>query len=244
MELLGPFTIAAGETKVFHKQARYLEVIKASADLDILMLGPSGEAMDEMRGALSGFYAEAPFVQLQVKNRAATAQVVTLMVTDGRGGSRRQPGTVEVIDASQRYSITGAAFMARYAIFAGAGNMPGMQINCKAGAAQSIYIQKIVFSSTLAGAARMGFVTPNAGSTQIQAKNGTLLDTLQFSADNFQGAVGLLISNGLGNLEVQASVEKTIDLKAPIVVAPGTAFGVSIDVATATVRGYIEGYTA
>ncbi len=114
MELLGPFVIAAGETKVFAKSGRYLEVIAADAALDIIMLGDAGEVMDEMRGALSGFYSESQFRQFQVTNRATSAQTVTLMITDGRGGSRRQPGTVKVLDEArlrvdQRRSFMGGA---------------------------------------------------------------------------------------------------------------------------------------
>jgi hypothetical protein len=111
VELLGPFVIAAGETKHFAKQGRYLEVITASDGLDILMLGSAGELADEMRGALSGFFAEAAFSQLQIKNRGAGAQTVVLMVSDGRGGSRRQPGVVEVVDGSKARTIAGLSFM-------------------------------------------------------------------------------------------------------------------------------------
>lgn len=113
VELLGPFFIGAGETKVFHKSGRYLEVIAANSLLDIVMLGDAGEVMDEMRGALSGFYAEGQFRQFQLTNPTTSVQTVTLMITDGRGGSRRQPGVVTVIDQGIERVQARKAFVGR-----------------------------------------------------------------------------------------------------------------------------------
>lgn len=95
MELL-KFTIAAGETKRFEYAGRYLEVISAPYALNLELTGPNGEQADDMIGALAGFYSEGPFSGFEVTNPGATAQAVTLMVTNGRGGSRRQPGIVSV----------------------------------------------------------------------------------------------------------------------------------------------------
>ncbi len=96
MELL-QFTISAGETKRFEVAGRYLEIIEAADRLNIDFNGPDGNRVHSMRGALSGFYSEEPFQAFEVGNPSAT-QTVKLMITDRRGGSRRQPGVVRVVD--------------------------------------------------------------------------------------------------------------------------------------------------
>lgn len=93
MELL-PITLAAGETKRFEKAGRYLEIIDATAAIDVFLYDSAGGRGDEARNALSGLYLEVPFAAMEIYS--ATAQTITLLLTDGRGGSRRQPGIVSV----------------------------------------------------------------------------------------------------------------------------------------------------
>lgn len=88
------FAIAAGETKSFVKAGRYLEVIDAGAALSIGLYDANGSQTDDFNGALSGLYLESPFSQFEVTS--ATAQTITLLLMDSRGGSRRQPGVVSV----------------------------------------------------------------------------------------------------------------------------------------------------
>jgi hypothetical protein len=95
VELL-TFSIAAGETKVFQRAGRYFEIIEASAPLNVELVAPDGAQGDDMRGAVSGMYSEGPFSHLEIGS--GQAQTVTVMLSDGRGGSRRQPGSVRIID--------------------------------------------------------------------------------------------------------------------------------------------------
>jgi len=90
------FTFAAGETKRFERAGRYLEIIDSAAAIDIQLTDNEGGAVDYATGALSGLYMESSFAAITMKS--ATAQTVTLLVTDGRGGSRRQPGNVVIVD--------------------------------------------------------------------------------------------------------------------------------------------------
>lgn len=97
MELL-TFTIAAAERKTFELPARYIEIIEASAALDLFLFSSSGHQVNDARGALSGLFIDEREMFARFDVRSATAQTITLLVTDGRGGSRRQPGIVRVVD--------------------------------------------------------------------------------------------------------------------------------------------------
>lgn len=97
MELL-PITFAANETKQFAKAGRYFEIIDSTSAVAIQFTGTGGNISDSISGALSGLFLEDPFTHFSVTN-GAIAQTVTLLIMEtGRGGSRRQPGNVRVMD--------------------------------------------------------------------------------------------------------------------------------------------------
>ena len=95
MEIL-KFTIAAGETKRFEKAGRYIEVLEADNPLSLFFFDVSGSQADDAQGIVSGLYIEAPYKAFTVAS--VSAQSITLLIADGRGGSRRQPGNVAIID--------------------------------------------------------------------------------------------------------------------------------------------------
>lgn len=119
IELL-TFTLAAGATAQLAKAGRYVEVIVADYPIASLTLtDENGGQSAFVRNALSGLYAEVPFKQLDIVN-GSTAQTITLLVTDGRGGTRRQPGQVSVVEAIPPTVQTGGGSLASLAITAGA----------------------------------------------------------------------------------------------------------------------------
>lgn len=90
------FTIAAGETKVFEIAGRYLEIIDATGPIDIGLYDRNGSQADDGKGLLSGTYMETAYSKFELTS--ASAQTIELFLTDTRGGTRRQPGNVRVID--------------------------------------------------------------------------------------------------------------------------------------------------
>lgn len=96
MELI-TFTFAAGETKRFERAGRYIEVIDALAPVSLFLSDRSGARVGYAVDALSGMYLGGAFAALDIYS--ATAQTVELLITDGDGGSRRQPGNVAIIDS-------------------------------------------------------------------------------------------------------------------------------------------------
>jgi len=108
MELL-TISIAAGETKRFERAGRYLEIIDASYAVNIVLYDANGGQSDRALNALSGLYLEGAYSAIELSN-GSTAQSVTLLITDGRGGSRRQPGNVRVIDQGSDKTLLGKQF--------------------------------------------------------------------------------------------------------------------------------------
>lgn len=106
MEIL-KFSIAAGETKRFERAGRYIEVIEADSALSLFFFDENGGQADDAQGIVSGLYIEEPYKAFTVYS--ATAQSVTLLMSDGRGGSRRQPGNVSIIDKIDPSVMTGGA---------------------------------------------------------------------------------------------------------------------------------------
>jgi len=90
------FSIAAGETKVFVIAGRYLEIIEATGPVTLGLYDENGSQTDDAKDVLSGTYMEGAFSQFEIFS--ASAQTVELFLTATRGGTRRQPGNVRVID--------------------------------------------------------------------------------------------------------------------------------------------------
>ncbi|MFY7915880.1 MAG: hypothetical protein ACOVPA_14580 [Rubrivivax sp.] len=150
MELL-TFTIGASESKRFEKAGRYLEIIDAAGPLNIDMNEASGNRADSMRNALSGFYSEEPFSAFEVTN-PGPAQTVTLMITDRRGGSRRQPGTVSVIDGARARTLADVAFTAGGAQSGGADQTCHILLSNPANTGRRIVISQLgIYATASAG---------------------------------------------------------------------------------------------
>ena len=173
MELL-TFTIKAGENKVFQRAGRYFEIIEAAGAINVELTGPSGERSDEMRGAVSGMYAEGPYSAFEIENAAGVAQTVTLLITDGRGGSRRQPGNVRVIDQGADKTKAGTQFYGSASNAAAAGKLSAAGIKA---IGKSCIVKRLAIASDVAQQIEVCFVTsnPTAGNwfltTAFQNKN-------------------------------------------------------------------------
>jgi hypothetical protein len=84
MEILR-VTLAAGERKSFHKEGRYFEVMKATGPFDVHFTDRA-IGVYPCIGLEAGVYSEMPFQMLEVQS--ATAQTVTLMLSNYRAGFR------------------------------------------------------------------------------------------------------------------------------------------------------------
>ena len=221
MELLS-FTIAAGETKRFERAGRLLEIIDASAALNIELTGPNGEQADDMRGALSGFYSLAPFNGFEVSNPQTYAQAVVLMIADGNGGSRRQPGNVRVIDNSSDKTLAGQQFVGSITCSPPVGKIAVAGIKA---ISKRVAARRIVLSSTLAGSVSLiglsGDPTTDALVQGVFANNklssGAQSTTFHVRAsDNVMPG-----AKALGSVYIAANVPYEFPISSPVVVEVG-----------------------
>jgi hypothetical protein len=91
-------TLAANETKGFSFVGEYLEVLQADNPITVKFRGmATGFGSEEMENVLSGMFErpKGAYSGFTVTN-GAVAQTIKLFVGMGDGGSRRQPGTVNV----------------------------------------------------------------------------------------------------------------------------------------------------
>ena len=159
MELL-TITLAANETKQFAKAGRNFEIIDSVYPLRVDFVGDQGQQTDSMVNALSGLYLEDPFSAFSITN-GATAQSVTLLIIEaGRGGSRRQPGIVRVVDQSIDKTAAGAQFLG--SATNGRALIKFNLVGIKAGT-KSIILKRLLVSSTTSG--QMALYRANADAT-------------------------------------------------------------------------------
>ncbi len=241
MELL-TFTIGASESKRFEKAGRYLEIIDAAGPLHIDMNDGSGNRADSMRNALSGFYSEEPFSAFEVTNPGA-AQTVTIMITDRRGGSRRQPGTVSVIDGGRARTLSGASFIAPVIGAAVAAQNTHAQLWNPNTATRRIVLKSITISSSVAG--RMHIRIHNTAATTSW---GTMFNknigaaAIPDAEMRFGSSVGLIGSGGLGFFELQAGNCFVYRFEDPLIIAPGVGVLVWHAALNADVLAVFDGY--
>lgn len=166
MELL-TIILSAGESKRFEKSGRYFEIIDSAAPVRVDFYSASGQQTDQMLNALSGLFLEAAYGAFTISS--STAQSVSfLLLEQGRGGSRRQPGSVRVIneitDALTLYSpaglvMTPQAFNAT-ALVLPAANVRGIVVRYASASAQAGAGGAASVGIVAAKSAPTGYATP------------------------------------------------------------------------------------
>lgn len=145
IELLN-FTLAAGQVVRFERAGRYIEVIDAPYNIaSISLTGDDGQQGAFVRNCLSGIYAEVSFKGVELTN-GSTAQTVQILITDGRGGSRRQPGVVQVVDSERSKVLGGVAFRSGQVQAGGGAGSARCQIFNPAGSGKLVFVNGVSIS--------------------------------------------------------------------------------------------------
>lgn len=106
--LLGSW--AAGETKTFHVNGSYFEILECAYPIDVKLLDRSGAVRSDMRQAEASFYSQGlEFATIQITS--INAQKIRSFYGDGTAGTRRTAGVVSVIDGGKSRTMAGDAFM-------------------------------------------------------------------------------------------------------------------------------------
>lgn len=128
MELL-TIPLLANTPVQFRKAGASFEIIDASAAIDVLFYSDTGGQIGKAKQALSGLFLNFKFGAFDLLS--ATAQSIVILVCDGNegGGSRRQPGTVRVIDQGADKTAAGLQFYSsnQYSAFAANSTLIGLR---------------------------------------------------------------------------------------------------------------------
>lgn len=243
MELL-TFTIAAGELKRFERSGRYFEIIAADSTINVGFYDANGSQTDDAVNALSGLYLEAPFSAFEISS--AAAQTVSVLITDGRGGSRRQPGIVSVVDGGKARTLAGQAFFGRLAISVGAGFLAGSQLINPVGSGRRLVVKKLTMNSDIANVLRVGRLpVANQLATAVDLRSKLVGPAAPVTGG--QGRIEALAAIPGAFSEffayvVTASQLVTVGMEEPIVIVEGEGIALMPNVGAQTTTMIVEGF--
>lgn len=236
MELI-TFILAAGETKRWERAGRYVEVIDASGAFDLFLSDANGGRVDYAKGALSGVYLEGAYQAIELSS--ASAQSITLLVTDGRGGSRRQPGIVQVVDVNKSRTIAGSAFALASARASSAGVYARCGLVNPTGSTRRAVVERLRYGTN-------GATTTFAIGIVLQANLGgvggavasKLAGGPASTCVNQADSSGVFAQNFAQFLYQLPGTSGEIALPTPIVMPPG--YGLVVNVSTANQDAFLN----
>ena len=225
MELL-TVTLAANETKQFAKAGRYFEIIDSSYAVQVDFTGDQGQRSDSMINALSGLFVEDPYSGFAITNGAIAQNVTLLVMENGRGGSRRQPGIVQVIDGGKERTKANLAFtLATQLVGVAAQYSYIALVNPAVSGRRAVIDQMLVTGICATQDFIVGFITPGAigallGNPPSKLSNGavSIMETRTLQQ------VGSLSGNSLFICPASTSSPVVWRPPEPIIVLPGYCY--------------------
>lgn len=231
------FAMAAGETKIFELAGRYLEIIESAGPVTIELYDANGGQSDEARDVLSGTYMTEPYARIAIYS--ATAQTVELFLSARGGGTKRQPGTVNVVDSDRATTIADQAINAKISQVAVAGQFPYLQIWNPPGSGVVLTIEKLTINCSQACNFTLARETVQSGLSALQysdSKRWTLAAPKLSKGAKIIGTSAVF--GALGNntqLIMPANQPIVYQPKRPIVIYGGVGMGMWADVVNTAV---------
>lgn len=243
MELL-QFNIAAGETKHFERAGRYFEIISAQSLLNVHFEDAAGSRAESLKLALSGFFAEGGFSSFEVENPTAAKQSVQVLISDGRGGSRRQPGVVSVVDGGRQRTIDGVAFMGATSLTAAAGQWPVLQLLNPAGSGKRLVVKRVTMGSDIATVCRVGRLVAPAGGAAIELRSKLIAAALAMAGKIYRDPAAAIPAafEQFFAINTAASAQVVYAFEEPLVIAAGEGVAVVGNSGVQTASVLFEGY--
>lgn len=239
-------TLAANETKHFVKAGRYFEITDSTYPVNLAFYGHNGALQSTVNNCLSGLFLEDAWGTFSVTN-GATAQTITLLLMDsGRGGSRRQPGVVQVVDSRAVRTRAGQAYFWRMTAVGAAGQYPTATIGNPAGSGKRIVINQMTLGDSVSpGVITIGFCNQavvGAANIQPQSKlSGGAASVATVNASSTAAIGGG--ANTSGMLSLYSSGQSiVVPLQEPIILLPGAFFGFQGETVASTITAGVEYY--
>ncbi len=233
------FTIAAGETKRFEINGRYLEIIDAQGPVNIALSDQAGGTADTATAILSGTYMGTPYSGFTVYS--ATAQTVELFLSNTTGGTKRQPGVVQVVDGERNKVLSGVCFSG-VAQIAGAAGGPRIQL-WNGSTTRDVYLNAIRLGSSAADS--WGLLTCtnvlNVAAPNAPENHDPSVGTSPETALRTDNAAQVLTGSRTYKIGyVAANADLVVVLPKPIRLRPGTGAVIYLVGTAGTLRATFE----
>ncbi len=97
MEILN-ITLGANGFQPYRKAGSYFEILASTGQIAVNFYSTQGGQTDSIKGGVSGLFMTTDYGAFDVQDLSGAANAVQILVCDDgeKGGSRRQPGTVDV----------------------------------------------------------------------------------------------------------------------------------------------------
>lgn len=146
-------TWLAGETKTFHINGEYLELLDAQYQCDVYLMDKSGAQLSVMKKCEASFFSKPTGGFNTVQIYSAQAQYIRFFVGSGDAGTRRISSTVQVVDGERARTNAGVMFFGNSYAAALAANYSKAQLWNPAGSGKRMILQQVsMFSSAVQAA--------------------------------------------------------------------------------------------
>lgn len=156
IEIIGG-TWAAGETKTFHINGEYLEILDCQYTCDVMLMDKVGAQLSTMKDCEASFFSRPKEGFNTVQIRSAQAQFLRVFVGSGDAGTRRISSTVQVIDGERARVLGGSMYVANSGAVPAAGNFGRCQLWNPAGSGQRLVVSSLYMSAPTAQPVNMLF---------------------------------------------------------------------------------------
>jgi len=217
---------AAGETKTFHINGEYLEILDCQYTCDVYLMDKVGSQLSTMKGSEASFFSRPREGFQTVQIMSPQAQYLRVFVGSGDAGTRRISSTVQVIDGGRARTIAGAAFSGVHAVGGSAGNYGRIQLWNAPGSGKRLVVKAFALSVLNATSAVLGYITPAAASgvgmrLGVSKLSGGAAGTGSVRADVVATQTVLSLITSVTTVPGQAVFRQ---LQEPIVLTPGYGF--------------------
>lgn len=165
---------AAGETKTFHINGEYLEILDAQYPCDVMLMDRQGAQLSVMRSSEASFFSRPKEGFNTVQITSQQAQSIRVFVGSGDAGTRRISSTVQVVDGGRSRTVAGAAFMFSAATSGLAGKFAALQLFNPAASGKRLVVKSTRYSQGASG--QYGLVWQSATLATVAA--GSLVPKL------------------------------------------------------------------
>lgn len=235
-------TWAAGETKTFHINGEYIELLDAQYQCDVFLMDAAGAQISVMRKCEASFFSKPSGGFRTVQITSAQAQYIRFFVGSGDAGTRRISSTVQVVDGNRARSLAGASFSFRPNTVGAAGQFPVSQLWNPAGSGKRVIVDQLTLTASVATSI-LWAVNAVAAPTLAADQGVNLLGggaapaTTQVRTDV---PAALQALNWFGSVGVPANQTIVVNPRRPWVLPPGFGLYIQSAAANLTISGMGE----